>query len=39
LAIDVKKVLDDKTISAVRFDRLEKWAQQVGKKVGVKLEL
>ena len=39
LATDVKKVLDEKTISAARFDRLEKWAQQVGEKVGVKLEL
>jgi len=30
---------DEATISAERFDRLEKWAQQVGRKLGIKLEL
>lgn len=39
LACDVKKVLDEKTISANRFDRLEHWGQKVGEKVGIKLEL
>ena len=39
LATDVKKVLDEKTLAAARFDRLEKWAQLAGEKIGVKLEL
>ncbi|HLK63259.1 MAG TPA: hypothetical protein VKU19_07455 [Bryobacteraceae bacterium] len=31
---------DDATaIAAFRFDRLEKWAQQVGSKIGVNLDL
>ena len=39
LAKDVKKLLDDKTVSAARFDRLEHWAQLVGQKLDIKLEL
>lgn len=39
LAKDVKLLLDEKTISAARLERLEKWAQQVGEKVGVRLDL
>lgn len=39
LAKGVKKVLDEKTISVARFDRLEHWAQLVGAKLGIKLEL
>jgi hypothetical protein len=39
LAADVKTIRDEKTISARRFDRLEHWAQKVGEKIGIKLEL
>jgi hypothetical protein len=39
LAKDVRKVLDEKNISAARFDRLEHWALLVGTKLGIKLEL
>jgi hypothetical protein len=39
LAKDVKILLDDKTVSAARFDRLEHWAQLVGQKLDIKLEL
>ena len=39
LTKDVKILLDEKTVSAHRVERLEQWAQQVGPKVGVKLEL
>jgi hypothetical protein len=39
LAKDVRKVLDEKTVSVARFDRLEHWAQLVGQKLGIKLEL
>jgi hypothetical protein len=39
LATDVKKVLDEKTVSAKRFDRLEQWAQLVCEKLGIRLEL
>jgi predicted nucleic acid-binding Zn-ribbon protein len=38
LATDVNKLLDEKTVSAERFERLEHWAHQVGEKIGVKLE-
>ena len=30
---------DEKIVSADRFDRLEHWAQLVGKRLGIKLEL
>jgi hypothetical protein len=30
---------DNRTVSVARFDRLEHWAQQVGKKLGITLEL
>jgi hypothetical protein len=30
---------DEQTISVERFDRLEHWAQQVGKRLGIELEL
>jgi len=39
LAKDVKTLLDEKTITTHRFERLENWAQQVGLKLGIKLEL
>jgi len=39
LATDVKTLLDEKTIAAARLERLEKWAQQAGEKIGVKLDL
>jgi hypothetical protein len=39
LAMDVKILLDEKIITAHRFERLEHWAQQVGQKLGIKLEL
>jgi DNA-binding transcriptional MerR regulator len=39
LAKDVKTLLDDKVITMHRFERLEHWAQQVGEKLGIKLEL
>ena len=39
LATDVKTLLHEKTISAHRFERLEHWAQQVGEKIGIKLEV
>jgi len=35
-----KKIKDDeRTVSVERFDRLEHWAQQVGQKLGIKLEV
>ncbi len=34
-----KNKAEEKTISAARFDRLEKWAEQVGQKLDIKLEL
>jgi hypothetical protein len=39
LAKDVKTLLDGKAITDHRFERLEHWAQQVGQKLGIKLEL
>jgi uncharacterized FlgJ-related protein len=30
---------DENTVAVSRFDRLEKWAQLAGEKIGVKLEL
>ena len=39
LAKDVKTLLDEKTITEHRFERLEGWGQKVGKKLEVKLEL
>ena len=30
---------DNTTVSVARFDRIEQWAQQVGQKLGIKLEL
>ena len=39
IAKDVKTLLDEKAISAKRFERLETWAQAVGEKIGIKLEL
>ena len=39
LAKDVKTLLGEKAVSAARFERLEKWAQQVGQKLDIKLEL
>ena len=34
-----KNKADEKTVSENRFDRLEHWAQLVGRKLGIKLEL
>jgi hypothetical protein len=39
LSKDVKTLLDDKTVTAHRVERIEQWAQPVGEKLGVKLEL
>jgi DNA repair ATPase RecN len=39
IAKDVKTLLEEKTISSARLERLEHWAQQVGEKVGVRLDL
>ena len=39
LATDFKTLLNEKTVSAERFERLERWAEQVGEKLGIKLEL
>ena len=39
LMSEKKTETNNETVSAHRFDRLELWAQQVGPKVGVKLEL
>jgi cob(I)alamin adenosyltransferase len=39
LATDVKTLLQEKTVSAERFERLEHWAQQVGERLGTKLEI
>ena len=39
LLTEKKNKDEGKTISAERFDRLEHWAFQVGKKLGIKLEL
>ena len=39
LGTDVKTLLDEKTLTVHRFERLEHWAQQVGQKLGIKLDL
>jgi hypothetical protein len=39
IASDVKDLLDQKTVTDHRLERIEHWAQAVGQKVGVKLEL
>jgi hypothetical protein len=39
LAKDVKTLLDEKTTTAHRVERIEQWAQPVGEKLGIKLEL
>ena len=39
LAKDVKTLLGEKTVSAERFERLEHWAQRVGERLGIKLEV
>ena len=39
LLTEKKNKTNNETVSAHRFDRLEHWAQEVGPKVGVKLEL
>ncbi len=36
VATDVKTVLNEKTVSA---ERLERWAERAGEKLGIKLEL
>ena len=38
--LSAKKTKDDEnTVSVHRFKRLEDWAEQVGKQLGIKLEL
>jgi tRNA threonylcarbamoyladenosine modification (KEOPS) complex Pcc1 subunit len=39
IAKDLKTLKDEKTIAASRLDRLEHWAQQVGRKLGIELEV
>lgn len=39
IAADVKSLLDHKTMTDHRLERIEHWGQEVGQKVGVKLEL
>ena len=39
LATDLRTLIDEKSVSAVRLDRLEKWAAQVGQQLGIRLEL
>jgi hypothetical protein len=39
LSKDVKTLLDDKTVTAHRIERIEHWAQMVGEKLGIKLEI
>jgi hypothetical protein len=39
IAGDVKSLLDQKTITDHRLERLEHWAQIVGQKFGVKIKL
>ena len=39
LLTEKKNKEEEKLVSAERFDRLEHWAQQVGLKLGIKLEL
>lgn len=38
LVKDVKTLVDEKTVNTGRLDRLEKWGQKVGPKVGIQLE-
>ena len=39
ISTDVKTLLDHKIVTDHRLERLEHWGQEVGQKVGVKLEL
>ena len=39
LAKDVKTLLDEKTVTAHRVERIEHWARVVGEKLGIKLEI
>jgi hypothetical protein len=39
IAKDVKVLLQAKIVSEYRLERIEHWAQQVGSKLGIKLEL
>ena len=39
LLTDKKNRVNNEVIAAHRFDRLEHWGQEVGQKVGVKLQL
>ena len=39
IAGDVKSLLDQKTVTDHRLERLEHWAQIVGQKFGVKIKL
>ena len=38
IAADVKTLLDHKTLTDHRLERIEHWAQEVGPKVGVRIE-
>lgn len=35
LATDVKKVLDEKTVTAQRLDQIEEWVRQASQKLGI----
>ncbi len=39
LTTDVKTLLNEKTVSAERFDRLEHWAERAGKTLNINLDL
>ncbi len=39
IATDVKTLLEHKTTTDHRLERIEHWAQQAGEKIGVKLEV
>ena len=39
IARDVKTLLDDSHVTATRLDRLEHWAEPVGKKLGMEIDL
>ena len=39
ISTDVKSLLDHKTLTDHRVERIEQWATEVGHKVGIKLNL
>ena len=38
LASDVKRLLDNKTVTSHRLERLEHWAEKAGQRIGVKID-